>query len=383
MSITSAHAAPLRVEAIDALADIDALRPEWEALEARTPEATGFQSFAWCRCWIAKAGECGAAIQPRVLTVRENDRLVMLWPMQIEGFFGARIARWMSEPMTQYGDALAEAGEQRARWRAAARAEFARWRDVDLFAFNNLREDGVLGSVMPAPGWSGETLSAPFVDLAGRGPARRRKSVERRARRLAAFGALNLEAVLEPERRAALAREALVVKRAWLRDKGVVSAGLSNPAAESFIEDLAREGFLRVNCLWVGERAAAIDLGFVAGGAYRSFLTCYDRRLAEGSPGQALTARLIESCAEEGLKQLDLLAPADAYKLDWGQGAVGVGARFVPRTLAGWAAAFALARIRPLAKRLIVVIAPWRKKLGVIDRVWIDRKDLRLSRAAF
>ena len=361
MNAAAARLAQLRVETAGALADIDALRDEWEALEARTPEATGFQSFAWCRCWLAAASEFGASCEPRVLTVRENDRLVMLWPLQIECFFGARVARWIGEPMTQYGDALAEAGAGRARWGTAARAELARCRDVDLFAFSRVREDGVLGRGASGAGLHGETLSAPFVDLAGAGWARRHKSLERRARRLAALGAPRLEQVLEPSRRQALAREALAMKRDWLRGKGFVSAGLTNPATAGFLDGLARDGFLRVNCLWVGETVAAIDLGFVGDGAYRSLLGSYNARFAEGSPGQFLIARLIERCAAEGLERFDLLAPADAYKLTWGTGAVLVGANFVPRTLRGHVAAFALARLRPLAKRLMRVLSAWRR----------------------
>jgi CelD/BcsL family acetyltransferase involved in cellulose biosynthesis len=105
-----------RVVCIETLDSVEALGPEWSALESRTPEATGFQSFPWCFTWL-RVSRAGAA--PRIVCVREEERLVFLLPLQIERRFGVVIARWLGEPMTQYGDALALPGERRrigARW---------------------------------------------------------------------------------------------------------------------------------------------------------------------------------------------------------------------------------------------------------------------------
>jgi len=343
----------LDVAALADMTAIERLAPEWEALEARTPEATGFQSFAWSRRWLREAEKRGAPLAPRVVTVRENGRLAMLWPLQIERRLGAAIACWIGEPMTQYGDILAEAGQGRARWRAAAEAEMARWRDVDLFAFARLRADGVLAAD-EAGVHEGEGLVAPYLDFSAGGDwRRRRRSLERRARKLAAHGPPQFDEVLDPALRESLTRRALALKRAWLDAKGLMSAGLSNPVTEDFLAGLARDGFLRVHRLRVGEQVAAIDLGILGGGAYRSLIGCYDMRFADGSPGQALTARLVEHCAGQGMARFDLLAPADAYKFSWSNGTARMGARFRPTTLRGRAAAFALARLRPLAKRLL------------------------------
>jgi CelD/BcsL family acetyltransferase involved in cellulose biosynthesis len=333
-----------RVECVETLAGVDALALEWAELEARTPEATGFQSFRWCRAWLG----AHAGAPPRLLCVREGARLVMLWPLQIEKRMGVSIARWIGEPMTQYGDALAEAGEGRARWRKAAEAEMARWSDIDLFAFTRIRADAVLADDADA----GEAFQAPFVDLREAKP-RRHKSVERRAKRLESLGPVALVEALTPDERESLTREALALKREWLREKGMFSAGLSNPAADEFLAALARDGFLRVHALRVGEAVAAVDLGFNGGGAYRSFLGCFDARFSEGSPGQALTGRLIASCAAQGLAAYDLLVPADAYKTSWASGEMSVSACFKARNLKGRLAAFALRDLRPLAKRAV------------------------------
>ena len=52
--------------------EIDALRPQWRALEAVAPGATVFQSDAWCAAIAAARGLDGAAI----LTVSDGGNLV-------------------------------------------------------------------------------------------------------------------------------------------------------------------------------------------------------------------------------------------------------------------------------------------------------------------
>ncbi|WP_442753743.1 GNAT family N-acetyltransferase [Methylocystis sp. JAN1] len=353
--MTAPAASRIRTERIETLAGVDALAAEWAALEDATPEATGFQSFAWCRTWLAVAGE---RTQARILCVRDSGRLVMLLPLQIERRLGVVIARWIGEPMTQYGDALSLPGEERAQWIAAAQDEMARWRDVDLFALTRLRA----GCVMSDGTIAGEPFTAPYVDLRASKP-RRHKSIERRVKRLEAYGAILLEEAESPAKRESVTRHALALKRAWLAGKGAYSAGLSNPISEDFLAALARVGFLRANVLRVGGEIGAIDLGFLGGGAYRSLLGSYDNRFAEGSPGQALTGRLIARCAEEGLSAYDMLLPADAYKSAWATGETRIEARFLPTSLKGRAAAFVLAELRPMAKRMMHAAGPWRARL--------------------
>jgi CelD/BcsL family acetyltransferase involved in cellulose biosynthesis len=358
----TADLAPPGVVTLTTLEEIDALRSEWNALEARTPEATGFQSFAWCRGWVAASLAAGRPAQPRIVVVREGGRLVMLWPLQIETLLGAYVARWLGEPMTQYGDILAEPGEGRERWRRAVESEFARWSDVDLFAYARLREDSAFCACGAQAQPVGEALAAPYVDLIDAREGRRHKSVERRMKRLAEFGALHVEEIAAPVRREQNAAAALEMKRRWLADKGVVSVGLSNAVTERFLNRLAYEGALRVHALWVGDTLAAVDVGPVGGGVYRSLLGSYNLDMAEGSPGQALTQQLLARCAGNGLARYDFLAPADDYKLIWASGVTQIVANYTAVTARGRAAAFVLAQLRPLAKKAA-------RRLGAAARV--------------
>jgi len=342
----------LHVETLTSPEAIDASAAAWRALEAETPEATGFQSFDWCRAWIEAAGKDGLAF--RVVAARRQGRLVMLWPLQVERRFGARILRWLGEPMTQYGDALALASDERPRWRSAVAGEISRWADVDLVALTRLRADGVLAGAGLELARGGGELAAPFADLrASSAPRRESKSAQRRRRKLMAFGEVRLELAATPSRGGELVRVALAQKHEWLREKGFFSSGLSHQATAPFLDLLAQGGFLRLHALAAGPHIAAIDIGFVRHGAYRSLLGSYDLRWAEGAPGHVLTTQLIERCAAEGLAVYDFLAPADPYKLEFADGATPMGAHFRPLSLKGRIAAFVLAQVRPMAKRLV------------------------------
>ena len=353
------------------LAEVDALREEWDALERRTPEATGFQSFAWCRTWLATAMAPGRTrLAPRVVTVRENGRLVMLWPLQVDARFGVRTIRWIGEPLTQYGDALAEQGAARELWRDLAEREMRRWGDADLVLLPRIRGDGVLAVADGAAHRRPEPLVpdrlAPYLDLTGGAPLRiaKDKSVARRERKLGAEGSIALETSDTPEARVQSARRALALKQAWLRQRRLFSLGLSDPCAARFIEELARVGALEVNVLRVDGTAVAIDLGLIGGTSYRSFLAAFDETFAHGSPGNVLTARLVQRCRDAGLDRFDLLAPADPYKTKWADGTIALGVRKQALTWRGVAFGFALTRLRPLAKRGVLALGRWRRRLA-------------------
>lgn len=341
----------LTVETATTARALGVLADEWRALEAATPEATGFQSLDWCEAWAAASAE-EARADIRIVTLREAGRLVMLWPLQIDRVMGARILRWLGEPMTQYGDALALPGPRRGLWRETVEIELANWRDIDLIALTRSRMDGVLADCGVTGTPSGEKLEAPFVDLAQRVKLPvRNKSARRRGRRLAALGETRVSAVIAPDERLRLTRRALAWKRDWLHQGGHVASALFDRKAERFLEALARGPMLRVHALRVGDEVAAIDLGFEGGGAYRTFLGSFDPRFAAGSPGHALIEGLIEMQARDGLSKFDFLAPADPYKRAFASGSTPLFAHFNARTRTGSLAAFALRTLRPVAKR--------------------------------
>jgi CelD/BcsL family acetyltransferase involved in cellulose biosynthesis len=331
-------------------AAIEGVAAEWRALEQATPEATGFQTPAW------RLSCESAASTARLVAVRENGRLVMLLPLQIQRLCGATVARWLGEPLAQYGDALALPDPRRPAWVAAAEAAIAGWSDIDLLALSGLRADGVLaacGAQIVAADPS--RLAAPYVDLdLGLG---RHRSIERRMKRLAAHGPLRLEAVAGASARREAAEQALAFKREWLRRRRSYSASLSDADVVACVLALAEKGVLRAHRLWAGARLCAVEIGLRREGAYCSLIGAYDADLAEGAPGHVLTVMLLPALAAEGIRRFDFLPPADPYKLAFATGATAMGALHRPFNARGAVAAFAFSRLRPLAKHAVHALA--------------------------
>ncbi|GJE03386.1 GNAT family N-acetyltransferase [Methylobacterium isbiliense] len=341
---------------LDSLEAIDACAQDWRALQARTPEATGFQSYAWCRTWVAACRQRGHAATPRVIALRVAGRLVMLWPLMVERRFGARIARWIGEPITPYGDVLAEPGPQREVWIARAAAVMRGWDDVDLVHLGRLRDDGVLARSGAAPGVpAGAAAMAPQVPLPRRDPPctkSRRRRLRLLARDFADDGPPQVEAVPAGAAARDAVRAALGLKAAWLAQRGLVSAGLSHPVVAPFLEEAAAAGDLAVHRLRVGPRAIAYDLGLSAGPVYRSLVGSFDPAYARYAPGHAMTAALLHHLSGQGAALYDFLPPDDTYKTRWATGRMPVRGRVLVLTARGRAAAFALVTLRGVAKRL-------------------------------
>ena len=342
---------------------IESLSPEWRTLEKATPEATGFQSPAWRICCA------GGRAAPRIVAVRQAKKLVMLLPLQVESLWGVGVAYWLGEPLAQYGDALALPGPGRAEWLAAADAEIASWKDVDLVAMTRLRVDGVLASAgAPLSFLKPAKFSAPYIEL-DVASGRRSRSVERRQKKLEKYGPLRFETAGTAQERREAAAQALAMKRQWLRDRRRFSASLSNPQVGENLLALAENGALCAHRLWAGDWLASVELGVKSAGGYRSLVGAFDIGMAEASPGHALTLHMLEALAREGVTRFDFLPPADPYKMLFATGASPMGALYRPLNLRGALAAFALARLRPLAKRVLQAAA----QLGLSLETAVER----------
>jgi CelD/BcsL family acetyltransferase involved in cellulose biosynthesis len=96
---------------------------------------------------------------------------------------------------------------------------------------------------------------------------------------------------------------------------------LSAPERRFFLEDLARRfadtGIVTVSMLKIGERRVAWSYGFQFHGGWSLYLTTFDTRDEENSPGYCLLAKiLIEACGTDTFSVVDMGLGAEAYK-EW------------------------------------------------------------------
>jgi CelD/BcsL family acetyltransferase involved in cellulose biosynthesis len=348
----------ISVEDISSLASIEG---EWRDLERRNGVPTPFQTWEWCSGWLAaKAASAAPHEEVRLVVVRENGHLVQLWPLAVRTLWVFRIASWLGEPLTQYGDVIAESSDRSASRSEAAWCHIRGWRDIDAMELRRVRSDAGIKNLLIEHGAAcATTSSAPFIDFTaanadGR-PAwlrssRTRNSLRRRLGELGTHGTVGFEVLADADEQIGAVAAALRLKRDWLKETGRASMGLSHPAAGAFLASLASTGSLFVARLRVAQATAAVEIGLRRNEKYYSFLQAYEPRFAAAAPGRLLFWHLIERCPDLGVKLFDFLAPAYPHKQEWATGECSTQDFVVPITTKGQVALSYLARIKPQIK---------------------------------
>jgi CelD/BcsL family acetyltransferase involved in cellulose biosynthesis len=100
------------------------------------------------------------------------------------------------------------------------------------------------------------------------------------------------------------------------------TAILSSPSTARlytrFARLAAREGWLRLQSLEVGDRVVAVDLNCAWGGGVHLLKTSYDESIGHLSPGLVLRGLALQDAIEEGAAFFDFLGLAEEYKVRWG-----------------------------------------------------------------
>jgi CelD/BcsL family acetyltransferase involved in cellulose biosynthesis len=283
--------------------------PAWHALEAEGGAATAFQTFAVAQaCAAAHIAQGGV---PRIVTVQENGRPMVLLPTVVARLAGVSAIRFLGDPFIQYGDALvsphARPHHLAAAFRAAADPSVA-----SLMYLRKVREDARLAPVLAAQALVTAEQAAPLVDLGDvRKPCR---DTQRSTKRLAQEGDISLEVA----RCAGVAdvRESLALKREWLAASGLTSSVIGHGVWEDVLVRLAerRERSLTVARLTAGGEVAATEIALVHDGVWHSYLGAVAPRFARCGPGKVQIAQTIAHCRQQGLAAYDLLAPSQPYK---------------------------------------------------------------------
>ncbi len=338
----------------------------WRSIENAGGAATPFQTLAVAR--RAAAAHVRRGEIPRVVVTYDGGRPCVVFPTAIGRWGGIRTIRFLGDPMIQYGDVVAAPHARpehlAAAWRAAADPAAGR-----LIYLRKVRMDARIAPVLSQTARVVAEYEAPFVD-ARREPAassRDLRELRRFRRRLSEIGETRFEI-----RRGAAAglaiREALNLKRAWLRDRGLGSSVIGDPHWERAMLALAEAPELRAATLAAGDRIAAVEIGFEHRGCWHAFLGATDPGLAKAGPGHVQMAETIAYCRSAGLSTYDLLAPADAYKRTLAHGSAAVRDHAAALGGTGWFGLMA-ARAVPAAKDLISRLPPGlRRTLSALRR---------------
>jgi CelD/BcsL family acetyltransferase involved in cellulose biosynthesis len=360
----------LTVEIADTLPAMDRLRVEWEALERKAGSGIDwFQTFGWCRNWVAGNTGPDHSTTPNVVCLRDGGRLAAVWPLMIiRRPGGLSVLKTLGEPHTQYSGMLVDPCLWDREHADVIREAVLATRGVDAIIVSLVPECSSLNRVFPKDALRPTLENQSFViDLGAIGSresyvARLSKTQKRnRTRRLKLLekqGAVAFEVVWPgDERFAGLVDQALAFKTRWLKAMNMMAPGFSQLRRSGFLDALpgsgeAPEGAC-LSVLSIGGKPVAIELGFIRHKHYYAYLGSFDWDQREASPGKVQMDMTIGWLLDNGVETYDLLANQASYKDSWSDRQMRLSCYAVSRNLRGWLYLnLWLAWLKPIAKRL-------------------------------
>uniref|UniRef100_Q07KW1 Protein involved in cellulose biosynthesis (CelD)-like protein n=1 Tax=Rhodopseudomonas palustris (strain BisA53) TaxID=316055 RepID=Q07KW1_RHOP5 len=355
--VDTARSRPVVKTCIVQMVDDPALiADEWRHLEARCVGYAFYQGYDWCTAWINSCRAAGCRIKPRIVTVRVEGRLVLIWPLALRQRGPVSMLHALGEPATQYCDMLVEDASNAQAWFDQVWEAVLAMRDVDLVSLRRVRADSPLhrfGEVRLAAFAKSSDL-APLLRTAFVGAARSGRSLNslrRHRKRLAASGPVRVERVPPAEQADAL-REAFATKRRWAEERGAFSAAYWHPANERACLAIAERGLYAMWRLRVGEDVAAIEIGALGRGQYHSMIQTYEPRFALHSPGRILLWEILSDPAN-GIEVFDFMPPSMPHKIEWTEDAVNVTDYEIVRTANGAIYVQVEKRLKPAIKAVL------------------------------
>jgi CelD/BcsL family acetyltransferase involved in cellulose biosynthesis len=305
-------AGDLQLEIFEGAEAIVQAKADWLELCGQGGAPTAFQSYAvatGCTAAHLKREE-----MPRIVVARRDGRPVVIVPLVITTWIGARVARFLGDPLIQYGDVLAapDAREEdiAAAWDVALSADVAA-----VALLRRVRDDAHTAAYLASRGTALYAQETALVDLRQTPTlsARDARELRRLHRRLAEQGTVEVRFPAGAEAELAL-QQALRLKRAWLSEHARASAVIGDSDWEAALAEWLASGALRVAVLTVGGRLAAAELALSDAACWYGFLGAFHPDFARMGPGHVLTAACLDKARSGSLVCYDQLPPAQAYK---------------------------------------------------------------------
>ncbi len=320
-----------RVECIEDLSGLAALRPHWNELLCASAANHPFLTWEWLHTWWTHLRGT-AALQ--TVAAWSDNRLMAVAPLMATRAFG-----WIprleflgtGHAGSDYLDVIVRAGHEAdalpavarvlGRQRRALRLDHVLERSTIADVADRLRHDGWTASTVP-------NGTCPVIDLAGhtwdsylatRGAAHR-ANVRRRLRALAQQFEPTFEPVAaEPARRDALSALFDFHERRFRAHGG--STAFLTPALRVFHDEATQRmlasGWLRMYTLRLNGVTAAVMYGFGYNGQFHFYQHGFDDRYERHGIGLVLMALTIRAALDEGMHTFDLLWGTEPYKWLW------------------------------------------------------------------
>lgn len=314
----------LRVSALTARADVEALVPAWTDLFERCPAATPFQHPAWLVPWLDAFAESAPLL---VVTVSRGSELVAVVPFYVYRDTADQPRRLLllGSGNSDHLDGLFAPAYSAAAARDVMHFVTHEARGFDALEFQQLSSSSPLLGTPVSGAWTSSTARAeacPVLDLRGGitaavpgGLLRRVAYLERRAgpsMRIRSVGRGELARGLD-------ALERLHARRWRARgESGVLAEARTASFIRAAAESLSDAGLLRLQVMEIDGQPVAAHLGFARGTTACYYIGGFDPAYAKLSPGTLMVAHAIEQAAGDGAAAFDFLRGREEYKYRWG-----------------------------------------------------------------
>ncbi len=341
----------LEMDFIESFSELEKIEEDWRALDKSAGKAHQvFQTYPWCWHWANHAANGdSSAWRLKILTGRRSGKLVLICPLAIP--FGTLLneARWLGEPLTQYGDVLVADDPARDVWLLEAWRHLLEQDDIDLLHLRKVRTDATIHRLLKdqaykLPGNQGApSLNLKpykdFEELNNTFPGKDRRDRRRKRRRLAELGKLKFEMLNPGPKANAALTTAIEFKNAWLKKSGRHNSAFNDDTTIATLHAILRgEGpsvDSLISIMHLDAEPLAVEIGFINDRTYFTHIGAFNPWFYVHSPGKIMTEDTLSILINRGFEAYDLMAPADDYKLRWSDTLVDIQDHAMPLSLRG------------------------------------------------
>lgn len=318
----------MQVDIITELQELDGLEPAWNELLERSGSRNFFLSFEWFRtCWshladsgrmcVAVAGRAGSILGIAPLCIKSKEgfrRLGFMGPADYQDFIIA------PERRSHTLESILQALQHHPGWDifelVRVPSDSPNFQQLQLAAsrvkgMHETRPTDVAAYIRIESSWDAYWQS---LDRKFRSDSRRcLKKLE------AEMGSVSFRILDDQEE---ISTHLSVLMSQHIARRGVRDYSLfHSPAYRSFYAALTKAfsltGALSFASMQVGNRVAALSLGFRYGGKYLDLLTSFDEALGKYSVGRLLAVYTAEQSFKANLDEYDMGSGAELYKFKW------------------------------------------------------------------
>lgn len=328
--------------------ELEALAQGWQALEARSADATPFQSLGWVRAiFDFEAARRNDRFEPVIAVLEDEGGLLAALPLERIRTPVRRVLAPLGDGFGQYAGMLLDPAVEpdlAVQHLLAAAIKAAPCDGVSLL---KVRDGSPLARGLPERRIeTGAMAGAPYVALDefadfgsyfAKVRTKTRKNMRNARNRLERDGAVE-HLVVPPRDMRALIERTLAGRALRLREQGLTSRAFRDSFFPQFCAGLAERqdvGLMGFSLVHKGSPIAE-QWGFVQGGRYYAYVAARDFSNSEESPGKLHLAEILRTCAEKGLSGCDLGVPAMPYKLTFATRVATVRDFALPVTPKGW-----------------------------------------------